>query len=129
MDSRKRQQGFTLIEIIAVIVLLGVLAAVLVPKFTNLTQDAKVAALQQAIAEGQARVNAASAKFILATGAVPATLTALEAHTAVGSIDTAAGDYSLAFAATTVDTLPGAQVSATDKDGNSATGFAAFPKQ
>ena len=122
MHNRQGQKGFTLIEIIAVIVLLGVLAAVLVPKFTNLTQDAKVAALKQAIAEGQSRVNAASAKYILSNGAVPTALTNL------GTMDTDAGDYSLGFADTTVDGVTGAQVIATDTAGNTASGFAPFPK-
>jgi prepilin-type N-terminal cleavage/methylation domain-containing protein len=122
--QRQRQQGFTLIEIIAVIVLLGVLAAVLVPKFTNLTTDAKVAALKQAIAEGQSRVNAASAKYILATGTVPPDYGTLTANTNVGTMDGAAGDYTLAFGAVT----SGVGITATDTAGNTAAGSAAFPK-
>ena len=42
----KRQTGFTLIELIMVIVILGVLAAVAIPKFTNLSADANAAAVQ-----------------------------------------------------------------------------------
>jgi MSHA pilin protein MshA len=42
----KRQTGFTLIELIMVIVILGVLAAVAIPKFTNLSADANAAAAQ-----------------------------------------------------------------------------------
>ena len=42
--SRKNTAGFTLIELIMVIVILGILAAVAVPKFFNLQDDAKVAA-------------------------------------------------------------------------------------
>ncbi len=122
--QRQGQQGFTLIEIIAVIVLLGVLAAVLVPKFTNLTTDAKVAALQQAIAEGQSRVNAAAAKYILANGKVPTEVGDLDANI----LDTDAGDYTLGFADTTVNGLVGAEITATDKESNETTGFAPFPK-
>lgn len=36
----KNQKGFTLIEIIAVLVILGILAAVAVPKFINLSTEA-----------------------------------------------------------------------------------------
>ena len=39
------QRGFTLIELVMVIVILGVLAAVVIPKFVDLKSDARAAAL------------------------------------------------------------------------------------
>lgn len=38
-----RQQGFTIIELVVVIVILGILAAVAFPKFQDLTGDARTA--------------------------------------------------------------------------------------
>lgn len=42
----KNQNGFTLIELVVVIVVLGVLAAVAVPKFVDLKDDAREAAVK-----------------------------------------------------------------------------------
>lgn len=42
----KKQQGFTLIELVMVIVILGVLAAVAMPKFVDMKTDAERGAAQ-----------------------------------------------------------------------------------
>lgn len=44
MKRLKSQQGFTLIELVIIILVLGILAATAIPKFYDLTAKAKVAA-------------------------------------------------------------------------------------
>jgi general secretion pathway protein G len=48
--ARRGQQGFTLVELLLVLVILGILAAIVLPKFTNRTKQAQIAATQTQIA-------------------------------------------------------------------------------
>jgi len=69
MLKRRNQKGFTLIEIIAVLVILGIMAAVAVPKYLGLQKDAELATAKGVVAELNGRASIAYAKQLLATGA------------------------------------------------------------
>ncbi len=40
--NQNRQQGFTLVEILIVVIILGILAAIVIPQFTNASTNARV---------------------------------------------------------------------------------------
>lgn len=63
--SHFRSQGFTLIEIVMVLVLLGILSAVAVPKYFDLQETAVQKAAQQALQAIQAETDARFAEALL----------------------------------------------------------------
>lgn len=46
MKTRKRNKGFTLVEILIVVVILGILAAIVIPQFTQASSEAKLSSLE-----------------------------------------------------------------------------------
>jgi len=61
----KNEEGFTLIEIIAVLVIMGILAAVAIPKFFDLQARAREKAIYTALSEMKVRINQRFASQLL----------------------------------------------------------------
>lgn len=86
MKSRlQNHQGFTLIEIIAVIVILAVIVAVAVPKYFEMTDEARAAALDGALSEAVSRFNHAYTRFIVSYKRAPQNVAELHSPEYLGA--------------------------------------------
>jgi general secretion pathway protein G len=90
MDATIRRNAFTLIELLLVLVILAILAAVVVPKFTNRSEQARESAAKTDIAN----VETALDTFEIDTGRYPSTEEGLAAlMQAPGNVNGWKGPY------------------------------------
>ena len=80
----KQQKGFTLVELLVVVAIIGVLAAVAVPRFVDSTASANGA---KVLADLQS-MDSAIQQFSAANGALPTALTDLSTYFASGTAPT-----------------------------------------
>lgn len=62
-------QGFTLVEIVAVLIILGMLAGIAVPRFIDMTNEAKIKAAEGAMSSGKSQINMQYARDLLSGNA------------------------------------------------------------
>ena len=69
MKNTRKRRGFSLLELLAVVTILGIIAAMVIPRITTSSADAKA----KVHAQNKAEINAAVERFYIDSGSWPST--------------------------------------------------------
>lgn len=97
--GRRNGRGFTLIEILIVVVIIGILAAMVVPKYVDVSADAQESAVKKDLQTIRAQIEL----YKFDTGSPPATLAALATDGYLKSVPDHPGDGNWVYTAATGD--------------------------
>ncbi len=122
----RRQGGFTLIELITVIIILGILATIIAPRFFGMADNARVAANEKALSDGIVHFNLAYMHFVVENGTAPTNLTQLSGVDYLGlngSGQVVAADYRFTYS------LSGSTMTVSSQRDNGSGGWEASLSQ
>lgn len=88
MRLANRNQGFTIVEMVVVMVIVGILASVALPRFVNLQEDAYSASAESTGGAFASAVNLSHAAWLVAGGTSTVDQVTLEGGQTVGVTDT-----------------------------------------